>query len=1061
MTKAWMNVPITFPAIPARDIFEEPLIVEAGVEGYLIKRVCVDEGSSVEVMFEHCFENFNPKIKAGLRETQTDLVGFAEEISKPLEKIELKLVTIGRGLSEVGRGQLKRLLKDNMEVFAWEPSDMTGVPRWIIEHALNVNLSLDPVCQKRRTFSIEKSRVVTNEVAEWVKTGIVHPVKYLTRSNRRRVLNIVEPEIRTIEEIVPMADCTMEELLQAPTEGYGEAIVIPEILAENFEIKTNLLQLVQANKFHGFERANPHTHISNFKRMTATLKYRDVLNDAIKLMLFPYSLEGLLGFETFREAWDRFKEMLRACPHHGFYELTQIDTFYNGLTEQDQDSLNAASGGNLLNKTTREALKIIENKSKVRYSRSKSNVSRVNTNSRDNVSKTDDRIDKLADQISNLVEIVNKQVIAPAKAEDNLRRNLNEDMRNILSIFFQNQPSTSGTLPSNTVPNPKGEMKAVTTRSGLAYEGPSIPTSSPLEKVDEQNTKEILDKEHSNSSGSIAQVQPSVVPISIPEPDVSRTKSKPTIPYPSRLNDQKLWEKATNQMEKFFQIFHDLHFDISFADALLLMPKFASTIKSLLANKDKLFELAKVPLNVNCSAMLLKKLPEKLGDPGKFLIPCDFPGMEVCHALADLGASINLIPLSIWKKLSLPELTPTRMTLELADRSITHPKGVSEDVFVKVGKFHFPTDFVVVDFEADPRVPLILGRSFLRTGHDLIDVYGEEITLRVNEESVNFNFNQIMRYSDNSVNRVNVINIACEEFVQDKTKSSNTTLVSESESCKEPIVKSSSPTLTPFRESDFFLEIEDFLNDDSIPTGIDNSLYDPEGDILYLENLLPGHSVGFKSLGNRQRKTIQSSSHAYSKQERWGKGTARKKSAVYRVRELVKLIDNESEYEVLVKDDSSPVFTTFSNTLFNDNDDFTSSDNESISDEEVLIEEFKVYLNPLFDSDFVETLSNHDALIDSSSKFDYLEEFSSALMPTSIVDEERIRREHAEYISLMERLFTINLCPRPMENSNSIVESLSSSPIPVQDSDYEREEIDIFTSTANLLPPSIESDDDN
>nr|GFA93744.1 reverse transcriptase domain-containing protein [Tanacetum cinerariifolium] len=120
-------------------------------------------------------------------------------------------------------------------------------------------------------------------------------------------------------------------------------------------------------------------------------------------------------------------------------------------------------------------------------------------------------------------------------------------------------------------------------------------------------------------------------------------------------------------MEKFFQIFHDLHFDISIADALFLMPKFASTIKSLLANKDKLFELAKVPLNENYSAMLLKTLLEKLGDPGKLLIPCDLPGMEVCHALANLGACNNLMPLSILKKLSLPELTPTRMTLELAD----------------------------------------------------------------------------------------------------------------------------------------------------------------------------------------------------------------------------------------------------------------------------------------------------------------------------------------------------------------------------------------------------------
>nr|GEW94720.1 reverse transcriptase domain-containing protein [Tanacetum cinerariifolium] len=187
------------------------------------------------------------------------------------------------------------------------------------------------------------------------------------RSNKRRIPNIVKPDIRTIEEFIPMADRTMEELLQVPTEGYGEAILILEILAGNFKIKTNLLQLVQSNKFHGRESENPHTHISNFKRMTATLKYRDVPNDAIKLMIFPYSLEDAARIwyekeppnsiltwddlvnklvnqffppsktthlkneishftqrfeETFGEAWDRFKEMLRACPHYGFSELT-------------------------------------------------------------------------------------------------------------------------------------------------------------------------------------------------------------------------------------------------------------------------------------------------------------------------------------------------------------------------------------------------------------------------------------------------------------------------------------------------------------------------------------------------------------------------------------------------------------------------------------------------------------------------------------------------------------------------------------------------------------------
>ncbi|GJW29755.1 reverse transcriptase domain-containing protein [Tanacetum coccineum] len=417
------------------------------------------------------------------------------------------------------------------------------------------------------------------------------------------------------------------------------------------------------------------------------------------------------------------------------------------------------------------------------------------------------------------------------------------NLQNMLSGFFQNQASTSGTLPSNTIPNPKGEMKAITTRSGVAYEGPSIPTNPSPKKVVERETEETTDKEQTNFQGSTAHIQPPVIPIPIPEPDVPKTLPKPNIPYPSRLNDQKLREKATNQMEKFFQIFQDLHFDISFADALLLMPKFASTIKSLLTNKDKLFELAKIPLNENCSAMLLKKLLEKLGDPDKFLIPCDFPGMDVCHALANLGASINLMPLYIWKKLSLPELTPTRMTLELADRSITRPKGVAEDVFVKVGKFHFPTDFVVVDFDADPRVPLILGRSFLRTGRALIDVYGEEITIQFNDEAVTFNINQTTRYSstydDMSVNRIDVIDVACEEYAQEVLGFSNNSTGGNPTPTSEPIISDSSLSLTPFEGSDLILEeIEAYLKDDSISPEIDHADFDMEGDLRLIEELL-------------------------------------------------------------------------------------------------------------------------------------------------------------------------------------------------------------------------------
>ncbi|GKD96459.1 reverse transcriptase domain-containing protein, partial [Tanacetum coccineum] len=248
---------------------------------------------------------------------------------------------------------------------------------------------------------------------------------------------------------------------------------------------------------------------------------------------------------------------------------------------------------------------------------------------------------------------------------------------NILTNMQMQNSSGSGSLPRYTIANPRGDVKAITTRSGVAYNGPSIPpTPSHLPKEVERETEATKGKVQPTSLESTTHVQPPVVQDLILEPEVApKPNPKPSIPYPSRLNDQKLSEKANNQMLKFLQIFQRLHFDISFADALLYMPKFASTFKSLLSNKEKLFELASTPLNENCSVMLLKNLPEKLGDPGKFLIPCDFPKLDECLALADLGASINLMPLSVWKQLSLPELTSTRMTLELVNRSTAIPEG--------------------------------------------------------------------------------------------------------------------------------------------------------------------------------------------------------------------------------------------------------------------------------------------------------------------------------------------------------------------------------------------------
>ncbi|GJZ84987.1 reverse transcriptase domain-containing protein [Tanacetum coccineum] len=453
--------------------------------------------------------------------------------------------------------------------------------------------------------------------------------------------------------IVTMADNrTMAQLLEAPTEGYEDAIVIPEITANNFEIKHGLLNLVQNKQFFGNDKEDPHAHIRYFNKITSTMNSRTTKYVAKKFD------------ETFYEAWDRFNDLLRGCPHHGFSELHQLDTFYNALNSNDQDSLNSAAGGNFLDKMPRECLKIIESKSKL---------------------------------------------------------------------------LTTG---SETLPGFKFEI---------------------------------------------------------------------TLPMP-----------------------------------LCTSPKFGITLKTLIGNKEKLSELARTPLNENCSAVILNKLPKKLGDPGRFLIPCEFTGITTCNALADLGASINLMPYSVWKSLSLSDLTPTCMTLELADRSITEPIGIAEDVFVNVGKFQFPADFVVVDFEPDPRVPLILGRCFLKTSHALIDVYEGEITLRVGKEAITFNLDQTSKYTADynhmTVNKIDVIDMACDEYSQEVLGFSSVVASGNPTPYFEPIVSTASPNLTPFGDSDFLLfeEADSFLalEDDPTSSEVDPTYQDPEGDILILEAIL-------------------------------------------------------------------------------------------------------------------------------------------------------------------------------------------------------------------------------
>nr|GEW90321.1 reverse transcriptase domain-containing protein [Tanacetum cinerariifolium] len=385
--------------------------------------------------------------------------------------------------------------------------------------------------------------------------------------------------------VVTMADNrTMAELLRAPTEGYAEGIVVPSILAEQFELKHSLINMMTTDQFFRLEKDNPHDHIRAARRWLekepsrSIMSWDDLLSKFINEFFPPSRTTSLRNeisnfqqksVESFHEAWDRYKDLLRACPHHGFTELHQLNTFYNALNPADQDSLNAAAGGNLLEKINQQ-------------------TSVVTT------AMTDMLKQFQATPPPAPVKAVEEICVTCGAAVNYNQGNLGYRPYGVAN---QIRPPGSGSLPSNTIANPKGELKAITTRSGLVTDGSTVPT-----------------------------------------PPKSLT------------------------------------------------PKVDKRVEETYTNPD---------------------LADKLK----------------CKALADLGASINLMSLSVWKELGLPKLIPTRMTLELANRAICTPAGIARDVFVPVGKFTFPADFVIVDYESHPRVPVILGRPFLRTARALIDVH--------------------------------------------------------------------------------------------------------------------------------------------------------------------------------------------------------------------------------------------------------------------------------------------------------------------------------------------------
>ncbi|GJR48991.1 hypothetical protein Tco_1317094 [Tanacetum coccineum] len=385
---------------------------------------------------------------------------------------------------------------------------------------------------------------------------------------------------------------TMAQLLEAPIVGYEDAIVVPKITADNFELKHCLLTLVQNKQFFGHEKEDPHAHIRYFNKITSTMKFPNVPN--------------------------RFNDLLRACPHHGFSKLHQLDIFYNALNSNDQDSLNSAAGGNVLDKMPRDCLRIIESKSKVRNSRNKPVVAKLSSSSSTpgispDVAELKDMIYRPPINQPPVHQAQPYQAPAPqtqgvtkndfesyVKANDAVMRNMQDQNQNLqnqmtnltdmLSKFGNsNTASTlgSGTLPSNTITNPKVDLKGITTRSGVAYQGPTIPTTTySLPKIVERETEVTKDTVPPTNNGStkdvqhpVVQVQPQitnsepvVTPVSAPMPNL-----KPSIPYPSRRNEEKRREKANDQIEKFYKIFQDMSFEISLADALILMPKFCLT----------------------------------------------------------------------------------------------------------------------------------------------------------------------------------------------------------------------------------------------------------------------------------------------------------------------------------------------------------------------------------------------------------------------------------------------------------------------------------------------------
>ncbi|GKA15284.1 reverse transcriptase domain-containing protein [Tanacetum coccineum] len=639
-------------------------------------------------------------------------------------------------------------------------------------------------------------------------------------------------------------------------------------------------------------------------------------------------------------------------------------------------------------------------------------------------------------------------------------------MANVTSLLtslcnnFKNSASTSnsGTLPSQTVTNPREQINAITTRSGKTCEGPSTPlvptpvVSTP-QKEPEQNPETSMDKVQKPSSESTAQVPPpekeDSIFMEIPKPKAKKTVNieiqdlnsprtnsyQSKLPYPERMKVREN-DKPSAQHSWFLKMFKQLHLEIGLKDALIEMPKFNKWLSSLLRSKEKLEDIAITTVNAKCSAIIMNKVPEKLEDPGKFLIPCALQELDRTSALSDSRASINLLPHSIYKQLGLEALTPAHITLELANRSITHPMGIAEDVVVRVDGFTFLADFVVVNFEPDPRVPIILGRPFLRTAKALIDLYEETLTLRVGKEELVYYADKSEKNKDKHfVHAISVI-----DFSKDDPFSGSTTTHSD-----DP-----SPSSSPVKTSDNFEKFADELAPlDSLPPGNDDSTLKKD---LHEENFQVYSNPLFEFDDNFKSSTINP-------------------------------LFDEMEEDVEIKNSNVSDEPVLLNTPLSDKVEcFAPEDNNDEIDAFLAMEVSSNFEEGYFDSEgdvtFLDNLLSDDAShnlasevisdhepeqnessITFSPRSDPLHhEFAGELLTLP----SRNDREFGEYLSLMTVLCEISTSQSQENvhaNQSSVIESLPVSPIPVEDSEPAQEEIDIFLVPDDLIPPGVENDD--